>query len=485
MTREQLRTVYSCRECGAESLKWEGRCRACGEWNTLDEVHRSPNPAKGASASWLSARSEAPQELSGVTLEQWPRIPLGLSEFNRVLGGGLVRGSLVLVGGDPGVGKSTLLLQVSGALAGESATVLYVSGEESLQQIKLRAERLGIAGQGLHVLAETDMNAILGHLDGMTPTMAVIDSIQSMEFSEQPGGPGAIGQIRECGLALLRWAKSSGVPTLVTGHVTKEGNLAGPMALEHMVDVVLYLEGGNLGSYRLLRGEKNRFGSTNEIGVFEMRDGGLTEVPNPSEIALASRGRNAVGSAIVPVMEGTRPLLVEIQALTTPSSLPTPRRVANGVEMSRLLMTVAVLVKRAGVNLASQDIIVNVAGGFRAMEPAADLGIALALASSVRNTPLAEGMAVLGEVGLGGELRSVAGVPRRLGELSHMGFDSCLVPESALQSGDAPRDMKTAAAATLADALGLAIPSHARRKPDFEVSEMQPEETPGGSYGHR
>ena len=485
MTREQLRTVYSCRECGAEALRWEGRCPTCGEWNTLDEVQRSPNRGSGASASWLSARSEAPQELSAVTLEQWPRIPLGLSEFNRVLGGGLVKGSLVLVGGDPGVGKSTLLLQVSGALANDSTTVLYVSGEESLQQIKLRADRLGIGGTGLHVLAETDMNAILGHLDGMAPSMAVIDSIQSMEFPEQPGGPGAIGQVRECGLALLKWAKSSGVPTFVTGHVTKEGNLAGPMALEHMVDVVLQLEGGNLGSYRLLRGDKNRFGSTHEVGVFEMRDGGLTEVPNPSEIALASRGSNAVGSAIVPVMEGTRPLLVEIQALTTPSTLPTPRRVANGVEMSRLLMNIAVLVKRAGVNLSSQDIIVNVAGGFRAMEPAADLGIALALASSVRNAPLANGMAVLGEVGLGGELRSVAGVSRRLDELSHMGFDESLVPEAAISSEDAPRGMRVAVAGTLAEALGLALPGYGRGSRHIEGSELEPEEASGGGYGRR
>ena len=454
MSREQLRTVYSCGECGAEALRWEGRCPSCGEWNTLTEAPRKP---AGGNRSWLSASSEAPQELSEVTLEQWPRIPLALGEFNRVLGGGLVRGSLVLVGGDPGVGKSTLLLQVGGALAEQAGPVLYASGEESLQQIKLRADRLGIGGQGLHVLAETDMNSVLHHLDSLSPAVAVIDSIQSMEFPEQPGGPGAIGQVRECGLALLRWAKARGVPTFVTGHVTKEGSLAGPMALEHMVDVVLHLEGGNLGSYRLLRGDKNRFGSTNEIGVFEMRDGGLTEVPNPSEIALASRGRNAVGSVIVPVMEGTRPLLVEIQALTTPSSLPAPRRVANGVEMSRLLMTIAVLVKRAGVNMSSQDIIVNVAGGFRAMEPAADLGMALALASSVKNAPLPEGMAALGEVGLGGELRSVANVPRRLGELSHMGFDKCLVPEAALKSVETPRGMKVATAGTLSEAMGLAL----------------------------
>ena len=386
-----------------------------------------------------------------------------MGEANRVLGGGLVRGSLVLVGGDPGVGKSTLLLQLSAALAMNSGPVLYVSGEESSQQIKLRAERLGIVGQGLHVLAETDMATILHHLGTISPTVAIIDSIQSVAFSDQPTGPGTIGQVRECGLAFLRWAKASGTPIFITGHVTKEGNLAGPRTLEHMVDVVLYLEGSNLGSYRLLRGEKNRFGATHEVGVFEMRDKGLVEVLNPSEVALASRDRNAVGSVVVPVMEGTRPLLVEIQALTTPSSLPTPRRVANGVDMSRLLMVIAVLVKRAGVHLHGQDIIVNVAGGFRAMEPAVDLGIALALASSLRNVPLLDGMAVLGEIGLGGELRNISQLPRRLAELQHMGFDSCLGPESAFQALEVPLRMSTLGARTLDEGLSLAFPSQRRR----------------------
>jgi DNA repair protein RadA/Sms len=345
--------------------------------------------------------------------------------------------------------------------------VLYASGEESLQQIKLRAERLGIEGRGLHVLAETDLAAILDHLDSLSPRMAVIDSIQSVGFPGQPGGPGTVGQVRECGLALLRWAKERNVPTLVTGHVTKEGNLAGPRTLEHMVDVVLYLEGGNLGSFRLLRGEKNRFGSTHEVGVFEMQERGLVEVANPSEVALATRGRDAVGSAIVPVMEGTRPLLVEVQALTTPSSLPTPRRVANGVDMGRLLMVVAVLVKRAGVSLGAQDIIVNVAGGFRATEPAADLGMALALASSVQNTPLAEGMAAVGEIGLGGELRGVAQLGRRLGELSNMGFRGCLVPQSVDGPLDTARGLKALEAETLRQGLRLALPSRekGRRAP--------------------
>ena len=399
-----------------------------------------------------------------MTLEDFPRMALALEEFNLVLGGGLVRGSLVLVGGDPGVGKSTLLLQASGALARTSGPVLYVSGEESLQQIKLRADRLGIGGQGLQVLAETDMAAILHHLDRLSPTMAVVDSIQSVAFPDQPGGPGSLGQVRECGLALLRWAKATGTPTFVTGHVTKEGNLAGPRTLEHMVDVVLYLEGGNLGSYRLLRGEKNRFGSTHEVGVFEMRDGGLAEVLNPSEVALAARGSHAVGSAIVPVMEGTRPLLVEVQALTTPSSLPVPRRVANGVDMGRLLMVIAVLVKRAGVSLSAQDIIVNVAGGFRATEPAADLAMALALVSSMRNTALAEGMAALGEIGLGGELRSVAQLSRRLGELSRMGFQSCLVPQSALQALEVPSGMRARGAETVDEGLGMVLPASARTR---------------------
>jgi len=460
MTREHARTYYSCQECGSEALRWEGRCPSCGEWNTLVEI---PRGRAGEKPSWLSYSPGTSQELSKVTLEDFPRLVLDMGEANRVLGGGLVRGSLVLVGGDPGVGKSTLLLQLSAALAMNSGPVLYVSGEESSQQIKLRAERLGIVGQGLHVLAETDMATILHHLGTISPTVAIIDSIQSVAFSDQPTGPGTIGQVRECGLAFLRWAKASGTPIFITGHVTKEGNLAGPRTLEHMVDVVLYLEGSNLGSYRLLRGEKNRFGATHEVGVFEMRDKGLVEVLNPSEVALASRDRNAVGSVVVPVMEGTRPLLVEIQALTTPSSLPTPRRVANGVDMSRLLMVIAVLVKRAGVHLHGQDIIVNVAGGFRAMEPAVDLGIALALASSLRNVPLLDGMAVLGEIGLGGELRNISQLPRRLAELQHMGFDSCLGPESAFQALEVPLRMSTLGARTLDEGLSLAFPSQRRR----------------------
>ncbi|MBI2856165.1 MAG: DNA repair protein RadA [Chloroflexi bacterium] len=463
MSKEQPRSLYACRECGAQAFRWEGRCPACGQWNSLDPVPPSQSPAREGS-SWLPSQPGVPQELSSVSLEDAPRIELASGEFNRVLGGGLVRGSLVLLGGDPGIGKSTLLLQICSDLASSQLPVLYVSGEESLQQIKLRAERLCIPGHALHVLAETDLAMVLHHLDILRPGMVVVDSIQSVALSDMPGGPGTLGQVRECALSLLRWAKDNGTPTIITGHVTKEGNLAGPRALEHMVDVVLYLEGDNLGSYRLLRGEKNRFGSTHEVGVFEMREQGLVEVPNPSQVALASRGRHAVGSAIVPVMEGTRPVLVEVQALTTPSSLPTPRRVANGVDMGRLLMVTAVLTKRAGVPLGAQDIIVNVAGGFRATEPAADLGIALALASSVRNAPLAEGTAVVGEVGLGGELRGVGQIPRRMAELGQMGFKGCLVPLTALQSAEAPPGMEVTGAESLGEAVSLALPYRARQR---------------------
>ena len=462
MTREQTRSSFFCRDCGAEALRWEGRCPSCGEWNTLVEAPRTASRGAGA---WLaSAQASEPRELSAVALEDFPRLPLRMEEANRVLGGGLVPGSLVLVGGDPGVGKSTLLLQMAAALAERAGPALYVSGEESSQQIRLRADRLGISGKGLHVLAETDMAAILHHLDRLSPTLVVVDSIQSVAFSDQPAGAGSIGQVRECGLALLRKAKTCGTPIMVTGHVTKDGNLAGPRTLEHMVDAVLYLEGGSLGAYRTLRGEKNRFGATDEVGVFEMGDAGLIEVPNPSEAALASRQANAVGSVVVPVMEGTRPMLVEIQALATPSALPAPRRVANGVDMGRLLMIIAVLVKRAGVNLGGQDIIVNVAGGFRAAEPAVDLGMALALASSLRNASLPEASSALGEIGLGGELRSASQVPRRLAELGHMGFESCIGPRSAFASLEPPAGVKLLGAGSVGEALALAFPQ--RPSPD-------------------
>ena len=432
MNNDNSRTTYVCSECNSEALKWEGKCPVCKKWNTLEEnvFHNKPQLV---SRSWFASTNNAPSELSSIIVDNSPRIDLHSQEFNRVMGGGIIVGSLVLLGGDPGIGKSTLLLQIANNVSGTGKSVLYVSGEESAQQIKLRATRIGLDGAGLKILSETDMHNILSHIDLIKPDLTIIDSIQSVAFSDIQSGPGNTTQVRDCALALLHKSKETNSPIIITGHVTKEGNIAGPKTLEHMVDVVLYMEGENLGSYRLLRGEKNRFGSTNEIGVFEMRDTGLMDVPNPSNISISGRSPNTVGSVIVPILEGTRPILVEIQALTTTSSLPSPRRVANGIDPSRLLMVIAVLSKRVGLSIGKQDVIMNVAGGFKATEPAADLGIALALLSSLKNIPIAPKTAALGEIGLGGELRSVSHIPRRLIELNQMGFEKCLSPNIGTQ----------------------------------------------------
>ena len=432
MNNDNNRTTYVCSECNAEALRWEGRCPVCKEWNTLEE-NLSTIKSHLTSRSWFPSTNNSPSELSSIIIDESPRIDLRSEEFNRVMGGGIIAGSLVLLGGDPGIGKSTLLLQIANNVSKTGKSVLYVSGEESAQQIKLRATRIGIDGVGLRILSETDMHNILSHIDLIKPNLTIIDSIQSVAFSDIQSGPGNTTQVRDCALALLHKSKETDSPIIITGHVTKEGNIAGPKTLEHMVDVVLYLEGENLGSYRLLRGEKNRFGSTNEIGVFEMQDTGLIDVPNPSNISISGRTPNAVGSIIVPILEGTRPILVEIQALTTTSSLPSPRRVANGIDQSRLLMVIAVLTKRIGLSIGKQDIIMNVTGGFKATEPAADLGIALALLSSLKNTPISPKTAALGEIGLSGELRSVNHIPRRLTELSQMGFEKCLSPNIGSQ----------------------------------------------------
>lgn len=384
--------------------------------------------AEKASTMSRSTVSCPPQELSQVSSQSAQRMALPWGELNRVLGGGLVAGSLVMLGGDPGIGKSTLLLQVSDMMARSGGKVAYVSGEESLQQIKLRAERLGIEGRGLYLLAETDLEAVLGYLEEISPQLAIIDSIQTVYLSEAGGVPGSLTQLRECTLRLMRWAKPRQTSLLLAGHVTKEGDLAGPRVLEHIVDVVLYLEGERFSSYRLLRGVKNRFGSTNEVGVFEMGGGGLSEVVNPSQVFLSQRSEQSIGSVVVPALEGTRPLLVEIQALTNPATFGPPRRTANGIDMGRLLMVSAVLSKRAGLPLGSQDIIANVVGGLDVNEPAADLALALAIASSLGDRPVKPRLTVVGEVGLSGELRAVPQLERRLAEAARLGFECCLVP---------------------------------------------------------
>jgi len=447
--KERPRMGFFCQQCGNESPKWMGRCPACGEWNSYVEAPRQPAQPK----SHASGPANEPVELVSVSSGDAPRMPTALGEMDRVLGGGLVPGSLVLLGGDPGIGKSTLLLAVADSLARQGRPVLYLSGEESLHQVKLRAERLQVRGEKLFLLAETDLEAVLSHLDALSPSMAIIDSIQTISLDEVSGGPGSIAQVRECALRLMRWAKAKNIPVLIAGHVTKEGNLAGPKLLEHMVDVVLYLEGEPFGSYRILRGVKNRFGSTNEVGVFEMREAGLMEVRDPSMAFLAERNPTSSGSAVVTTMQGTRPLLVEVQALTNPTPYPNPRRTANGVDFNRLLLVVAVLSRRAGLRLADQDIIVNVVGGLKVEEPAADLGIALAIASSLRDIPVKEGTVAFGEVGLSGEVRSVSHGERRLAEAASLGFNRAISPPNLRTSTERFPNLSAISVGTLHEAI--------------------------------
>jgi len=439
---------FVCQQCGRESIKWLGHCPDCEGWNTFVEmvVRATTLPSRPLSA---------PEELSRVSGEESPRLALSLEEFNRVLGGGIVPGSLVLIGGDPGIGKSTLLLQVSAMVAQDGGKVLYVTGEESVGQVKLRANRLGLGGERLYVLPETNLETILEHIEGASPALVVIDSIQTVYLDGLGSAPGSVGQIRECTMRLMQWAKVAGVPILISGHVTKDGAIAGPRVLEHIVDVVLYMEGEPFSAYRLLRGVKNRFGSTNEVGIFEMRGNGLVEVANPSEIFLSQRAREAVGSAVVPTLEGTRPLLVEIQALTSTTSFGFPRRTANGIDFNRLLLITAVLTKRAGLSLGNQDIIVNVVGGLRVSEPAADLGVALAIASSLRGAAIDPNLVAIGELGLSGELRAVPHLERRLGEAAKLGFRRCLLPRT--KKVDVPQGIELIGAESLKEALRVAL----------------------------
>jgi DNA repair protein RadA/Sms len=449
------KTIFICRNCGKESLKWLGHCPNCQEWNSFEETVVSTAPAP------IADLSNPPRELSQVAVDSSDRLPLPMSELNRVLGGGLVSGSLVLMGGEPGIGKSTLLLQVSALVAQAGGKVAYVSGEETLSQIRLRAERLGVSGQGLYLLAETDLNAILGQLEQLEPSLVVIDSIQAVSLPELESAAGSVGQVRECTLRLMHWAKPGAVPVFVAGHVTKDGTIAGPRVLEHIVDVVLYLEGEPFSAYRVLRGVKNRFGSTNEVGVFEMKQEGLMEVDNPSKAFLAQRLEEAVGSAVVPTLEGSRPLLVEIQALTTPTSFGLPRRTANGVDFNRLLLITAVLTKRVGLKLGNQDILVNVTGGLKVGEPAADLGIALAIASSFRDLAVDPTLVAAGEVGLSGELRAVSQLERRVVEATRLGFKRCLVPKTGAHI-KAPKGIELLTASTLKEAIRLGLVGKAK-----------------------
>jgi DNA repair protein RadA/Sms len=447
------RTLFACSECGHESPKWLGRCPGCASWNSFVEAVSNQRSAISGRPAPTSATAI---ELGGMSEDGQGRLPSGVSEFDRVLGGGIVAGSLVLVGGDPGIGKSTLLLQVAAATA-NGERVLYVSGEESAAQLKLRCARLGLSGGGLFVLPETSLELAFRNAEELKPSLLVVDSIQTVYAEAAAQAPGSTAQLRQCTMELMRWGKTSGTPVFIVGHVTKDGDIAGPRLLEHIVDVVLYLEGERFSSYRLLRGVKNRFGSVDEVGVFEMTGEGLREVGNPSEAFIAERAGDAVGSAIVPTLEGSRPLLVEVQALTSPTVTPAPRRTANGLDGNRLVLVSAVLSRRLGLPLASQDVIASVVGGLRVREPAVDLALALAIASSHRDKPVPGDLVALGEISLSGELRSVSQLERRLAEAERLGFKRCIVPQGSLRNGGVKTKMELLPAATLREAIKVGL----------------------------
>jgi DNA repair protein RadA/Sms len=455
LEKQKFKTVFVCQKCGRESPKWEGRCPGCQEWNCLVETTVATSKRAVENKPDTSGKL---LEMVKLKHDDYSRVSLTIAELDRVLGGGLVAGSVVLVSGDPGIGKSTLLLQVSDAITkNREGQVVYVSGEESSQQLRMRAERLGVRGDGLYVYPETNMENVMAGLESMQPSLVVVDSVQTVYLDDINGAPGSINQIRECTLRLLRWSKKTGVPVFISGHVTKDGSIAGPKALEHIVDVVLSLEGESFNSYRILRSTKNRFGSTNEVGVFEMGGAGLTEVANPSQFFLESYVNGAIGAAVVPTLEGSRPLLVEIQALTSSAAYGPPRRISNGVDFNRLLLICAVLTRRAGVGLYNQDVIVNVTGGIRISEPAADLGIAMAIASSFRDARSMPGTVAVGEIGLSGELRSVPQIDRRISEAARLGFTRCIIPAAVKKISRGPDGLEVIRAGSIAEALKIGL----------------------------
>ena len=427
----KAKTLFYCTDCGNELPKWAGQCPACRAWNTIveqpvEKPAKRSGPVKGGSVTGVAINRPRPMKEVETTDEL--RFATGMGELDRVLGGGAVKGSLVLVGGAPGIGKSTLMLQICDNLC-RFAKVLYVSGEESERQIKLRAERLRVRGEGLYLLAETNLENLVDAVHQLQPDVLIVDSIQTLYHGDVTSAPGSVSQVKECTLTLMQLAKGENITVFVIGHVNKEGSIAGPKVLEHMVDCVLYFEGERHMAYRILRAAKNRFGATNEIGVFEMEDVGLTEVPNPSEAMLAGRPTDAPGTCVTCVMEGVRPVLAEIQALVVPSSLGNPRRVSNGFDYSRSMLLLAVLEKRGGLMVGGCDAYVNVIGGLYLEEPAADLAAVLSLASSFRDRPVPNDLAAIGEVGLTGELRAASALGQRLAEVKRLGFTKCMVPK--------------------------------------------------------
>ena len=451
------KTVYCCAECGNETSNWAGRCPACGAWNTLQEVTIEPGSGKKSAVNARAAADKA-KPLSELDTSEEIRFATGISEFDRVLGGGAVAGSLVLVGGAPGIGKSTLLLQMC-ASAGAGRKILYVTGEESQRQLKLRAMRLGVDGENIYVLAETDIDSIIAAIDELKPDIAIIDSVQTVSDSGVASAPGSITQVRECTMRIMRVTKEKGLTVFVVGHINKEWSIAGPKVLEHMVDCVLYFEGERSTSFRILRAAKNRFGSTNEIGVFEMADRGLRCVENPSEMLLSGRPDNCPGTCVACVIEGTRPILAEVQALVAPTNYNAARR-SNGIDYNRAAMLLAVLEKRSGLPVGSCDSYINVIGGLSLEEPAADLATSLAVASSYLDRPLGADLAAIGEVGLSGEIRSVSALNQRLSEIHRLGFKRCVIPAHVRDELGKYDGLELIPVKSISEAIAAVLPRH-------------------------
>ncbi len=450
MRTTKVKTKFVCQKCAYESPRWLGRCPDCEGWNTLIEEIEVEKGRRFAVET-------LPQSILNVTLDEEKRLSTGIGELDRILGGGVVPGSVILVGGDPGIGKSTLLLQAGYQLSLKKGPVLYMSGEESLTQTKLRARRLGTSSAKLYLVCEIDLEAIENHINKLKPTVVVIDSIQTVYRRELSSAPGSVSQVRESAGSLICLAKREGIAIFLIGHVTKEGTIAGPRILEHMVDTVLYFEGELQTDLRILRAAKNRFGSTNEMGIFEMGEKGLKEVPHPSELFLAERLSDTSGSVVVPCLEGTRPLLVELQALVSPSGFSMPRRLVNGVDYNRACLLLAVLEKKGGLHLQSQDIFVSLAGGIKLSEPALDLGMTLAVASSFRDIPVPPRMVALGEVGLGGEIRAVSRAGMRIKEAARLGFEQCLISRNNLKGLKPPHPLELIGVNRIEEALKIIV----------------------------
>ena len=451
----KVKTIFYCTACGNESPKWQGRCAACGAWNTFVEHIEKPVAAGRAKSAPVGV-SRTPQKLSDIQGNDEIRFSTGMSELDRVLGGGAVAGSLVLVSGAPGIGKSTLLLQICKSLC-NGRKVLYVSGEESEKQLKMRAQRIATQPDDLYILSETRLSDILEATDTIAPDILIVDSVQTLYREENDSAPGSVSQVKDCTMALMQLSKSEGITVFVVGHINKDGAIAGPKVLEHMVDCVLYFEGDQNSSYRLLRAAKNRFGSTNEIGVFEMADTGLVEVPNPSQMLLEGRPEGASGACVACVMEGTRPVLAEVQALVSKTSFNVPRRTSDGFDFNRAALLLAVAEKRCGMKLSAFDAYINVIGGLCLEEPGADLPVVLAIASSYRDTVIPSDLVAIGEVGLTGEIRSVSNMNQRLGEISRLGFKSCIIPRNSSEKLEIPDGLTVYRVRNLQEAIATAL----------------------------